>query len=392
MKIGINASFCRKSQTGIGQVSISFIKKLAELETKKKSGANKHNFVLYLEEDLPKGFRLPKNIQKNIFLPLLYKRDDLIRKVWWEKYLLPRKVRHDGCDIFFSLYQSPTILSSNIKHLMLVHDIIPRLFPEYLDNSRKKYYQQLTETGIAGADKLLTVSKRTEKDLIQHLGIPADRISTNYISVDENYRKVATPEQSKKVLKKYRLKSGYILAGGGMELRKNVEGVIRAYKILLEKNKNTHYFEMMPQLVIYGKLLPGLTLAYDVESLVKELNLTQNVSLLGAVPQADLPALQHNAIVFVYPSRYEGFGMPVLEAMSQGVPVIAGKNSSLPEVGSDSILYTHVDDPREIAIVLKKVLGDRQLRGVLSQRGRERAKVFSWDKFAKRFYHIIDNG
>jgi glycosyltransferase involved in cell wall biosynthesis len=392
MKIGINASFCRKPQTGIGQVSISFLKKLSELEAKKKNGASKHNFVLYLEEDLPRGFRLPKNFQKNIFLPLLYKRDDLIRKVWWEKYLLPRKAKRDSCDIFFSLYQCPITMPKGIKHLMLVHDIIPKLFPDYLNNARKKHYQRLTEEAITNADKIMTVSRRTEKDLIQQLNISADKISTSYISVDEIYRKVSTLELSKKVLKKYKLMPGYILAGGGMEIRKNVEGVVRAYKVLMERNKVAHFFENMPRLAIYGKLMPDLPLAIDVESLVKELNLTQHVSLLGAVPQADLPALFRNAAVFVYPSKYEGFGMPVLEAMSQGTPVIAGKNSSLPEVGMDSILYTHVDDSREIAIVMKKVLGDRQLRQTLSRRGRERAKSFSWDRFTKHFYHIIENG
>lgn len=391
MKIGINASFSRKPYSGIGQVTISFLRKLISEEAKNKKQKNKHEFILYLEEDLPKGFELPKNFQKKIFLPI-YKRDDLIRKIWWEKYLLPKKIKRDRCDIFFSLYQCPTILNNDIKHLMLVHDIIPSLFREYLDNSRKKQYQKLTEEAIKKADKILTVSNRTEKDLIQQLGISADKISLNYISIDEVYQKKISAEKNKKILKKYKLNPGYIFAGGGMEVRKNIEGVIRAYQILLEKNKKTFFVEAMPKLVIYGKELPGLSLATDARKIIKELKMTKFVKLLGAVPQDDMPILFKNALFFVYPSHYEGFGMQILESMSQGTPVISSKNSSLPEVGMDSVLYCHAYDVEEIAYVMRKVLTEAALRKVLSERGYNRSKLFSWEKFTKKFYHIIENG
>ncbi len=389
MKIGINASFCRKPNSGIGQVSLCFLRKLIEIEKEagKKKQKNKLEFVLYLEEDLPKGFKLPRNFQKKIFLPV-YKRDDLIRKIWWEKYLLPRKVKKDGCDVFFSLYQCPTILK-NIKHIMLAHDIVPSLFPEYLDNARKKYYQKLTEVAIARADKILAISSRTEKDLIQHLQVPADKISVNYIDVDEIFKKPISAENGKKILKKYKLSSNYIFAGGGMEIRKNVDGVIRAYKMLIERNKNLHFIESIPKLVIYGKLLPNLSLAIDAEKLAKELNLTKQIRFLGAVLQEDLPALFKNALFFIYPSHYEGFGLPVSEAMNQRTPVITAKNSSLPEVGLDSVLYCNADDTKEISIVMKKVLTDKNLRETLSRRGLERAKFFSWEKFVKKFLNIL---
>ncbi len=390
MKIGINASFLQKPNSGIGQVTRGFLQKLFNEEAKKTKQKNKLEFILYLEEDLPKDLKLPKNFQKRIFLPI-YRRDDLIRKIWWEKYLLPRRAKKDGCDVFFSLYQCPTIMPRGIKHLMLVHDIIPSLFPKYLDNARKKHYQKLIEKAIRQADKILAVSKRTEKDLIQHLGVSADKISTNYISVDEAYGELASAETSRKVLKKYKLNPGYIFAGGGMEVRKNISGVIQAYKLLLEKNKTLPFVAAMPKLVIYGKLLPNLSLAIDAEKLVKELNLTKQVKFLGAVPQEHLPALFNSALFFIYPSLYEGFGMQILEAMSQGTPAIASKNSSLPEVGLDSILYCHADDTREISLVMKKVLTNKHLRDTMSQRGRERSKLFSWNKFVKRFCDVVES-
>ncbi|MCX6765897.1 MAG: glycosyltransferase family 1 protein [Candidatus Moranbacteria bacterium] len=389
MKIGINASFARKPNTGIGQVTINFLKKLIELTTH-NSQLTTLEFILYLEEDLPKEIKLPGNWEKRIFLPA-YKRDDLVRKIWWEKFLLLKKVREDECDVFLSLYQSATLLPNMVKHIMVVHDIIPKLFPEYLNNSRKRLYWKLTEKAIRKADKIIAVSHRTEKDLVQHLGIDPAKITVSHIDVDEIYKKRVSEEKNKKVLKKYKLNPGYIYSGGGLEMRKNIERVIRAYKTLLDKNKQIHFINELPKLVISGKLMPELApLATDAEKLIKELNLTQHVKLLDFVPQEDLPALYANAFMFVYPSLYEGFGLPVLEAMNQGTPVIASKVSSLPEIGRDAVLYCHPEDVGDIAMVMKNVLLNRHLRDTLSERGKERAKHFSWEKFGEKVLNIIE--
>lgn len=395
MKIGINASFARKANTGIGQVTVNFLKELARQKTA-------HEFVLYLEEELPKEIKLPKKtassagkFQKKIFLPI-WRRDDLIRKIWWEKYSLPKKVKRDKCDLFFSLYQSATILPKNIQHIMLVHDIIPKLFPGYLNNSRKKKYWKLTEEAIVSANKIIANTKRTEKDLVQHLSIDPAKISVNYLDADDIYKPKVSKIKNQKILKKYKLKPGYIYNGGGLEVRKNTEGVIRAYKYLLDKNNSStdqsKFIKEIPQLVISGKLMPQLApLVTDVEKLIKELNLTRHVKILDFVPQENLPALYANAIMFVYPSKYEGFGIPVLEAMNQGIPVITSKTSSLPEVGGDSALYCDPDDYKDMAMVMKNVLLNKNLRDSLSQRGKERAKLFSWKKFVKKFLNVVGN-
>lgn len=383
MKIGINASFLRKPQTGIGQVSINFLRTLAKTKT------DNLEFILYLEEDLPKDISLPDNFKSSVFLPL-WKRDDLIRKIWWEKYFLPKEAKKDGCDVFLSLYQCPTVFGAKIKHLMVVHDLIPRIFPKYRSNSRKFIYQKLTENAIKKTDRVIAVSKQTEKDVIKFLGIAGEKITVNYIDADEIYKKSVGASRDLPVLKKYKLKPGYVLNGGGLEVRKNAEGAIRAYNYLLEKNKKEKFIDELPKLVVYGKLLPQLApLVTDAEKLVKELNLTKQVRLLDAVPQKDLPALYKNCSVFVYPSFYEGFGLPVLEAMNQGKPVITAKTSSLPEVGLDSVLYSDPDDIREMADTMKKVLLDENLRETLSQKAKARAQQFSWDRFVEKTLNLI---
>ncbi len=386
MRIGINASFARKPNTGIGQVTINFLRKLIENH---ESRIANHEFILYLEEDI--DLKLPENFQKRIFLPF-WKRDDLIRKIWWEKRLLPKKAKKDKCDVFLSLYQSPTILRKSIKHIMLVHDIIPKLFPEYINNSRKANYQRLIEKAIGKADRIISVSSRTEKDLVQYLGIDPAKISVSYVDVDPIYKREFLDKSVSKILDRHSLYRGYIYNGGGLEIRKNIEGLIRAYKALLDKNEIENFAEEVPNLVISGKLMPKLApLVTDAEKLVKELNLTQKVKLLDFVPQEDLPALYKGSLFFIYPSFYEGFGLPVLEAMNQGVPTITSKNSSLPEVGGDAVLYCHPDDEKDLVMVMKNLIMNKNLRQALSERAKERSARFSWDGFINKIFGIIES-
>lgn len=476
IKIGINASFVRKLNTGVGQVSLNALKALrnfqfpiSNFQSNPNSQTSKLEFYIYLEEDI--DLNLPDNFNKRIFLPW-WKRDDLIRKIWWEKYLLPKKVKEDKCDIFLSLYQCPTVFKfslfrkgrikegfeklnkeikiplnpplkkGEVKHIMIVHDIIPKLFPEYLDNFRKKIYWKLTERAIKKADKIIAVSKYTKEDLIKHLKIDERKISVNYIDVDEIYKKEVSEEKNQEVLKKYNLKPGYIYSGGGLDARKNVERLLKAYKFLVKQipspklqipNKSqiqnlklkTNDFQL-PDLVISGKLMPELApLITDVEKLVEDLGLQDKVKLLGFVPQEDMPALYKNASVFVYPSLYEGFGLPVLEAMNCGTPVVASNASSIPEIVSFQIppnpplekgeaskfspfrkggseggfeksnnyaaLLFNPKNTKDIAKKIEKVLSDNNLRNELSAKGKEQAKKFSWEKFVNCAIGAITN-
>lgn len=378
MRIGINASFLRKQSTGIGQVTINFLKKLMEFP------GEEMEFFLYLEED--SHLALPDKFKKRIFLPK-YKRDDLFRRILWERCLLPKKIKEDKCDVFLSLYQSTTILPKKTRHVMVVHDIIPKLFPEYLNNLRKKIYQRFVHRAIKKTDKIIAVSHRTEKDLIQHLKIDPKKITVSYIDADDIFKLRVSDHESQVILRKYNLEPGYIYNGGGLEMRKNVENLLRAYRNISNKHARSGW---LPKLVISGKLMPELApLVTDVEKLREKLYLHKQVAILGHVPQQDLPVLYENASVFVYPSLYEGFGLPVLEAMNQGTPVITSKVSSLPEVGSDAVLYCDPYKIEDMEMVIKNLLNNNHLKAALSMKGRERSKHFSWDKFVEKIINIV---
>lgn len=387
MKIGIDASFLRKPHTGIGQVTTNFLQKLADFVVANYQTADHEmEFFLYLEEDVE--LALPSNFHKRVFLPL-WKRDDIVRAIWWQKYLLPQRACKDGCEVFLSLFQCATVMPKKIGHIMVIHDVLLEFFPHYLDNWRKKYFWRISKKAIRNVDRIVAVSHRTEKDLIQFLHVPAEKISVAYVDVDEIYKKEVPQSKSDEVLKRYGLKKGYIYHGGGLEMRKNTENLLRAYKLLLD---NSEDIEGIPPLVISGKMQPKLKpLVTDVKELVATLGLEENVKLLDFVPQSDLPAIYKNALMFVYPSQYEGFGLPVLEAMNQGIPVVTSKKSSLPEIGLDSVLYCNPDEIEDIELVMYNVLKNKKLQSTLSFRGRERAKYFSMDRFTEKVLHKMEN-
>lgn len=381
MRIGINASFTRKPYTGIAQVSRGFLETLIKKES--LFPTKETEFFIYSEE--PINLSWPTNFHP-VILKSFWKRDDLARKVWWEKYALPRQIKKDKCQFFFSLYQCPTILPKNIKHIMLVHDIIPKLFPQYLNNFRKKLYWQWTEWGIKKSDKILAISHYTEKDLIKHLNLNPKKIGVVYPDCGEEFSQKASDRQIQKVLGRYGLKKPFILAGGGLEQRKNIENLLMAYKILLSESGSPIKF---PSLAIVGKLMPQLApLVTDAEKIVSRYNLTQSVKLLGFVPQSDLPSLYQSALGFVYPSFYEGFGLPVLEAMRSGTPVVTSKLTSLPEVGGDGVLYCDAYDAKDVAMVIRNLVQNEKLRHQVVERGYQRAQKFSMENLVEKFLNL----
>lgn len=391
MRVGINASFLRKPATGIGQVTRHFLEELSKsVDNGSMSETQDVEYILYLEEALPSDIYLSGKFSVRTLLPLWWRRDDLIRKILWETKTLPKQARKDKCDVLLSLYQSATVVPSGMRHVMVVHDIIPRLFPEYLNNARKRKYQTLIEEAIGKADKIVAVSTKTEKDLIAHLDMDPHTIVVQHIDVDPIFKSPITANMSCDVMRKYDLIAGYIYSGGGLEKRKNVEGLLHAYARLLKRNKAESFMGALPRLVISGKLMPELApLIVDVEKLVKELNLSTHVKILGFVPQEDLPALYAHAAFFVFPSLYEGFGLPVLEAMNQGTPVLTSRTTSLPEVGQDAVMYCDPADIEDMAGAMQQMLLNKKLRATLGIRGKERALDFSWSMFVQKVLRIL---
>lgn len=398
MRIGINASFLRKPGTGIGLVTFNFLEKLKEFQSTNwhtKSQNINFQFLLYTEE--PIDLDLPSNFEVRAFLPKWWKRDDLVRKWLWEKQLAREAIK-DKCDIFLSLYQSSTYFANYQlpKHTMVVHDIIPKLFPEYRGNWRQRFHWKMIERGIKAADSIVAISENTKNDMTRELKIPEGKISVAYLDVAPRFRTLPSETTTTYVLKKYGLKKGYIYHGGGLEVRKNTETLLRAYA------KLAHQYSSIPLAVRNGQKFPSLVisgrifdksnpLATDVETLVEELGLRGHVKLLGFVPEEDLPSLYLSSLFFVYPSLYEGFGLPVVEALRMSIPVLTSDTSSLKEAGGDAALYTDPKNIKMLAYQMGRLLTDETLRATLIAQSAKQAIKFSWNNFVEKVFKIMSS-
>jgi glycosyltransferase involved in cell wall biosynthesis len=381
MRIGINASFLRKPGTGIGQVTLNFLEQL-----KTWPGDESVEFFVYTEEEWGGSGYSPRFHFRN-FLPW-WKRDDLIRKILWERHVA-QEAKKDGCDIFLSLYQSTTIFPQGIHHVMVVHDVIPRLFPEYQGNWRKWWYWRSVEQGIRHASSIIAVSEATQNDLVE-FGINRDQIVVAYPDTAPIFLHQPSLETAQAVLEKYALEPGYLYHGGGLEVRKNTERLLLAYKLLVEKEKSGAMQCVVPLLVISGKIFSeSNVLATPVRSIIKKLALEDRVRLLDFVPEEDLPALYQNALFFVYPSLYEGFGLPVLEALRMGTPVLTSDVSSLPEVAHDAALYIDPESVSSIASGMERLITDAALRETLQELGLKQLPRFSWKQFLQVVMQVV---
>jgi glycosyltransferase involved in cell wall biosynthesis len=370
MHIGINGLFLRKPGTGIGSVTQGFLRALAR-------HSEDHSYTIYVDDMSSLEQIVAPHIQYRYIRPW-WQRDDLIRKLVWEYVQLPWAVESDFIKHFLSLYQSPSRFSKKIQHTMVVHDVIPEIFPEYLGTGRQRLLWQFTRQAIVHAQNLVAVSESTKKDIIKYFGVAEKNITVAYPSVSQHF---FTETMTENV---YALPRGYIYVGGGLEKRKNIIGLLDAYQALCQEDP------VLPPLVLSGLLHnKNNALATNVPEEIEKRKLGSQVRFLGFVPAEHLPGLYHDAALFVFPSLYEGFGLPMLESLAIGTPVMALKNSSLPEVGGEQVFWVEAITKESLRDTLQKITAV-EAHDLTQQRGHRRAwaQQFTWERFATKIIQV----
>ena len=382
-KIGINGSFLRKINTGIGQYTLNIVNALLNLE----ESENFKFFVYAEEEDNLNLIEDKPNLEKKIIQTVFYKRDDLLRKASWEKVFLPREAKKDGVDIFFTPFNSSSVFKG-IQHTTTIHDMIWKVFESiYANNIRKSVYFNKTFKACQKANSIITVSEYSKKEIVKYLNIIPGNIFVVYNGINDDFKKKLGRMKQKKVLDKYNINYPYFFYMGGFEQRKNVDLLIRVFAQLKKTYSNLLQDR---KLVIAGEILNIKNpLLIDIEKIIKELKMEKNVILLGKVPDEDRPALYQGAEIFIYPSLYEGFGMPITEAMASGCPVIASNTSAIPEIGRTAIEYFNPNREDELTQQIISLMSKPKKKEELSRRGIERAKNFTWEKAAEKTLKIL---
>jgi glycosyltransferase involved in cell wall biosynthesis len=282
----------------------------------------------------------------------------------------------------FDLYFEPNFVPLKIKSKKLVvtiHDFGWRLFPRWHPADRVNYFERNFWEKISEADRIIVVSQFIRDQAVETFGLPADRIRIIYNGFDSGAFRKCKPDEMEYVRQKYGLPKTFLLFVGSTDPRKNLENLILAYNTLSKD------IQRDCKIIVVGA--KGFK-NNRITRLLK--NLTDKVVCLGYVSNTDLAGLYNLATLFIYPSFYEGYGMPPVEAMACGCPVITSSVSSLPEVCGDAAYYVDPYDVNSIADGIYKVITDENLRMSLSQKGLANAARFSWAKSAQEHLKLFE--
>ena len=297
-----------------------------------------------------------------------------------EQVRIPMALLREHIDLFHAPhYVLPPAI--HCRSVVTIHDCIHLMFPQYLPGRLAHAYAKLQMwTAAHRSDRVLTVSEASKLDILRRFRVPADKITVVYNAIDERLTLEPTDEDVERVSVRYQLKDPFALYVGNIRPHKNLERLIEAFHQLRQESA----FEAL-KLVIIGDEISkyqGLRRAVQVRKLHK------HVRFLGFVPPETLSVLYKLASVFVFPSLYEGFGLPPLEAMYYGTPVVTSNVSSLPEVVGDAAMLVDPYSSESIADGMRRVLSDEHLRDFLRERGMARAREYSWEQSVRRIREV----
>jgi glycosyltransferase involved in cell wall biosynthesis len=363
--IGLNAHLLSLSQSyrgaGISWYIINLLKNLAQVSP------DSFEYSAFLSD------RAFQETSLALHFSRLPTRRPVVR-IFWEQFIQPLALRRANVDLLHALaFVAP--VAAPCPFVVTVYDLSFLRYREAFRPFNRWYLSRLTAHSVKRARAVITISESTRQDVIDFLDVPPERVRTIYCGCDENFRPLPAAEiEAFKAL--HQLPGTFVLYLGTLEPRKNVDGLIRAYARWRERQPDA------PPLIVAG----GKGWYYhQIFKLVESLNLTESIRFPGYIPQDELPLWYNAATLFVYPSHFEGFGLPVLETMACGTPVITSTVSSLPEVaGQDGVArLVSPTDAEALAEAMNEVMVDADLRASMSERGLARAAKFKWQKTAQ---------
>lgn len=365
MLIGIDASRATAPQrTGTENYSLFLIRAMLALD-------RRNRYRLYCNQPPAPGlFPAGENMEvKTMPFP----------RLWTHLRLSWEMANHPPDVLFIPAHVLPLV---HPRHsVVTVHDLGYLYYPQAYTRWARWYLRWSTSYNAQAAAHLIADSEATKRDLLQYCQTPPEKVTVVYPGYDPNFAPVRDPARLAGICERYGIPTPYVLYVGTLQPRKNLLGLLDAFAVLAKEDQETH-------LVIAGK--KGW-LYQPLFAHAEQLGLEERVHFIGYVPQEDLPVLISGARVFVLPSFYEGFGLPVLEAMACGTPVICSDVASLPEVAGDAAILVDPHNTEELAGALSRVLGDPDLRRNLAERGLQRVRHFSWQKCAEQTLQILES-
>ncbi|MBT3705034.1 glycosyltransferase family 4 protein [Candidatus Peregrinibacteria bacterium] len=367
MKIGIDCRMFSSNFTGIGRYTAELVKNL-EKDPKSKT----HEFVLFFNEP---EFSSYKPTKPN-FKPILVDAPHYSLK---EQTKFLGQLNEQNLDLMhFTHFNAP--IRYKKPFIVTIHDLTHTLFPGRKMRALpyRMAYKKVIKNAVKKATHIIAVSENTKKDLIRIHKTNPEKIHTIYEGANKEFHQLKPAEL--KTLKTPNIKEPFLLYTGVHRYHKNLPRLIKAFSLIAHKNRNL-------DLVITGKPDP---LYPEAEEATKQFHLENRIHFTGLVPEDELIALYNLAEAYVFPSLYEGFGLPVLEAFACGTPVVASNVSSIPEIAGKAALLFDPENPKDIAEKIQKLLKSHSLQNDLRQKGLARVKAFSWQKMAKEILSLYN--
>ena len=372
--IAINGFFWGRDATGSGQ----YLHGLLEALTREGEG---NHYRLIIPQTRMRGRGAPSSPRLTVQVAStpFDRLDGNWAKVWFEQIAFPRLCRQMGVDLIHVPYFAPPLFSP-MPVVVTIHDLIPLLLPAYRGSRFVRLYMWLVSTAARRAACIVTDSEASRRDIGRTLDIPASRLRVTYLAAGEAYRPISDHQRLALVRERYGLPERYLLYLGGFDVRKNVATLLDAYA----RARRMTGFRSEIRLVVAGRLPRRETALYrDPRRYTRTLQIERQVVFPGWIEESDKPALYSGAIAFVFPSLREGFGLPLLEALSCGIPVVASNTSSLPEITGDAGLLVAPDDVEGLARAMLRLVTDEGLRRGLADRALPRARAFCWKRTAR---------
>jgi glycosyltransferase involved in cell wall biosynthesis len=362
MRVGIDARLVYYSQAGIGQYILHLVEGLSKVDR------DNEYVLLQSRKDDTTILNEPNFRRVSLWTPSHHR---------LERYSLNVELMRLGLDVLHSPDFIPPHRPS-CKSVITVHDLAFLLYPHFLTKESARYYGHIDQA-VRWTDQIVSVSESTKRDTIQHLGVPEDKITVVYEAANPIFRPLDQQEAKNQVRDRHGVEGPYILFVSTIEPRKNVPSLLQALWQLV-----TCYKEDVRLVLAGGR---GW-LFEDAFAVVEELKLDNRVHFVGRVPSEDLLYLYNAAELLAHPAFYEGFGLPPLEAMACGLPVVASNVASLPEVVGDAGQLIDPHDVDELTVAMWRVLNDTELREQMREKGLQQAGRFSWEKAARETQEI----
>ncbi|MGD2205522.1 MAG: glycosyltransferase family 1 protein [Anaerolineae bacterium] len=375
MRIAVNAWFLDQPGTGSGQYLRNLLRAMPQV-------APSYRFLLVAPPGVGE-FRVP-GLQVELERPHSFWRNRAKRvgKVWFEQVTFPRVCRRWGADVAHVPYWGSP-LQPSAPTVVTVHDLIPMLLPAYRGGPLVRLYTSLAAASAQQAAVVLTDSQASKRDIERHLHVPPEWVRCIYLAVGDQFSPEATSDDER-IRRLYDLPPRYVLYLAGHDVRKNVAALVESFATVAQADDDA-------TLIIGGKLperdKPPF---YDPRPLVAELGIEDKVRFTGWVEEAHKPAVYRGAACAVFASWYEGFGLPVLEALACGTPLVTSNVSSLPELLGDAGFAVGPDDVPGLAGAILACLVNDDLVAELGRRGPEQAAKFSWLQTAQKTVTVYE--